>query len=127
MKIPSNLIFELLGVLVLLLLTPALMMTRTLRVSILSHPKMSIGYCVDCCTCDTSRVRLALLHWQTCVYIPSTLYYCMKQGAFFTVCSRFSPSLNDLSKLEDMTISREFSFVSFIILWLSSSWQQYCG
>ena len=41
MTIPSNLNFELLGVLVLLLLTPALMVTRTLRVSVFPNPKMS--------------------------------------------------------------------------------------
>ena len=91
MAIPSNFNFELLGVLVLLLLTPGLM-TRTLRVSILSHPKMSIGCCVDCCTRDTSQVRLALLHRQTCVRVHTQLavFYYMKQGVFFIVCSRLS-------------------------------------
>ena len=49
------------------------------------------------------------------------------QGLFLVVCSRY-PSLNDLRKLEDMAFSRELSFLSFIILWHSSScWQQYCG
>ena len=90
MTIPSNINFELLGVLVLLFLTPALMMTRTLRVSILSHTKMSTGCYMDCCSCDNSRVRLALLHRQKCVYIPNALYYYMKQGVFFIVCSRLS-------------------------------------
>ena len=33
---------------------------------------------------------LALLHRQTCVYMPNTLYYYMKQGVFFIVCSRLS-------------------------------------
>ena len=83
MTISSNLNFELLGVLV-SLLSPALM-TRTLRVSIWSHPKMSIGSCVDFSNCDISRARLTL-HRQTCVYIPNSMYY-IKQGF---VCSRLS-------------------------------------
>ena len=81
-------------VLVLLLLTPALMMTRTLRDSVLSHPRMSIGCCVDCCTRDTLRVRLAL-HRQKCVYIPTRCIITWNKVYFLSFVAG-SPSLNDL-------------------------------
>ena len=46
------------------------------------------------------RVRSALPHRQTFVYIPNTMYYEMKQGVLFIFFVAAYPSLN-----EDVTIS----------------------